>query len=253
MHGVTIPEPDVIVGTLDGPTSVLVIGAHPDDADLNCGGLLLLEHERDRQTAILDLTLGEAGSRGTVEDRRQESIAAAEILGVGTRVRLDLGDGRLAPTLEGSLAIARVIRHLRPTVVVAPYPEDKHPDHAAAGKLVESALYHGKMRSFDLGPAIWSPKGVLLYNQHVYRTPDLVIDVTPVFEGKMEAIRAFKTQFATPLTDIDKDYIPLGTPDYPWFAETRMRQYGGHIRVKYGEGYLLSEPLRAVDPVGLFD
>lgn len=234
-----------IVGSLEQEAAVLAIGAHPDDADLNCGGTLLLESKKGRVVGIIDLTLGEAGSRGTVEIRRQEAIDAADILGVSVRCQFNFGDGVLRPEVEHSLALATALRRLRPQLVLCPYPEDKHPDHAASGQLVESALYHARMRSFDLGAPIWSVPQLVYYNQHIYRHPDVVIDVTEVLDAKMQAVRAFETQFGKPLTDVGEDYIPLGTSDYQFFAETRMRQYGSLIKASYGEGYLLSQPLAA--------
>ncbi|HKX25133.1 MAG TPA: PIG-L family deacetylase, partial [Actinomycetota bacterium] len=113
------------------PVDLLAVGAHPDDVEMGCGGVLLLAAAEGRRTGIVDLTDGEASTRGTPEIRAQERDRATELLGVATRQRLGLVDGTVGTEPDHRLALVGAIRELQPRVVVAPYPEDRHPDHAA--------------------------------------------------------------------------------------------------------------------------
>jgi bacillithiol biosynthesis deacetylase BshB1 len=230
---------------------VLAIGAHPDDVELTMGGLLLRLRDAGRSVAILDLTRGEGGTRGTPEIRAREAAEAAALLGAEARVVLDLGDGRLAATEEVRRAVVDAIRRFRPALVLAPRGADLHPDHAAAGEAVRSVRYVCGMPKWFPGPHGPHRPRSFLYSMHhsCDRPPSLVVDVTPVFERKMSLVRCFASQLhdpgsKEPRTSIaSEDFLPR------W--EARHRWFGERIGVRYGEPFFHEGPVPVLDPVTL--
>jgi bacillithiol biosynthesis deacetylase BshB1 len=227
------------------------ICAHPDDAELVMGGTLALHAQRGRRTALVDLTRGECGSRGDTATREREAQEAAGILGVGHRESLGLPDAQLGSVVEQRDAIAGAIRRLRPRVVITQYWEARHPDHAAAGRLVYDACYVAGLRNYrpELGPAFRPRKVVyaLTVTEGFDLAPSFVVDVTTVWETKMRAIRAFASQF-TPAAD---EPVPLPFDRFQEAVELMARRHGQRIGVRYGEGFLTREPLRVDDLLGL--
>ncbi|HAV43384.1 TPA: bacillithiol biosynthesis deacetylase BshB1 [bacterium] len=231
---------------------VLAFGAHPDDTELCVGGTLIKLKSLGYRTGIVDLTQGEMGSRGDSPTRLREAAKAAEILGVDLRQTLDLGDGHLDEDLfKKRPPITTLIRQFKPTLILAPSKEDRHPDHAAAGRLVERACFDARLTKLDLGYPIHAPKATLYYLLHDYVEPTLVVDISDVFTQKMEAIKAYESQFCVPVKD--NEHPPIGISDYIFHVESRSRFYGSLINVEHGEAFYLRVPLRIKDLVALFE
>jgi bacillithiol biosynthesis deacetylase BshB1 len=230
---------------------VLAIGAHPDDVELTMGGLLLRLRDAGKSVAILDLTRGEGGTRGTPAIRAKEAEAAAALLGAEERVVLDHGDGRLAPTEEVRRAIVDAIRRLRPSLVLAPRTGDLHPDHDAAGEAVRSVRYVCGMAKWFPGPhAPFRPASFLFSMHHACDdAPSLVVDVTSVFERKMALVRCFSSQLHDPSSKEPRTNIASEEFLPRW--EARHRWFGERIGVKYGEPWFADGPVAVLDPLAL--
>jgi bacillithiol biosynthesis deacetylase BshB1 len=230
---------------------VLAIGAHPDDVELAMGGLLLRLRDAGRSVAILDLTRGEAGTRGTPEIRAREAAAAAAILGAGERTILDFGDARLEPSLEVRRAIVDAIRRLRPSLVLAPRWDDLHPDHAAAGRAVRSIRYVCGMPKWNPGPHPPHRPRTFLFSMHhaVDARPSLVVDVSAVFERKVAAIRCYASQLHDPASREPRTGI--SSEDFLPRWEARHRWFGERIGVRHGEPWFADGPVPVFDPATL--
>ncbi|OGF09173.1 MAG: bacillithiol biosynthesis deacetylase BshB1 [Candidatus Eisenbacteria bacterium RBG_16_71_46] len=226
------------------PLDALFFGAHPDDVELTSGGLAALLASHGHAVGIVDLTRGEAASRGTAEERAREAAAAATALGVASRETLGLPDLGLDRSDRAQLrAVVAVLRRHRPRLVVAPERDDLHPDHVEASQLVSRACYVAGLARFDAPGERHRPHRLLyaLYRGSVH--PHLVVDVTPVWERRMEALRAHRSQ-------LDPAVGPptyLTHPDFLAEVEARGRTFGAAMGVRYGEGY------RARGPLGLSD
>jgi bacillithiol biosynthesis deacetylase BshB1 len=219
----------------------LLFGAHPDDVEWGAGGISLVLREKKQTFAITDLTRGELGSRGTPEERAREAQSAAEFLGASVRDNLDMSDGFLVDSPEARLKVASVIRRCRPKVVLAPYWRDRHPDHAAAGRLIRnSALYCTLRKTNDPNPP-HRPALFLYYLLHHFRRPALVVDISALYARKLEALRFHGSQFSR--TASQYGVIPLGLDDYLFGLESRDRFFGSLIGVKYGEAFCCDAPL----------
>lgn len=224
---------------------ILAIGAHPDDAELCVGGTLIKSKSLGYTTGIIDLTQGEMGSRGDSKTRLEEAEAAARVLGLDLRETLNLGDGRLdevSATMRCPLT--RLIRRLRPRLILAPHWQDRYPDHAAAGRLIERACFDARLAKLDLGYPIHSPEAILYYPLHEYIEPTLVVDISDVFVKKMDAIKSYTSQFYAPVEDKNPT---LGISNYIFHIESRSRFYGSLINVDYGEAFWLKPPIRIRD------
>ena len=220
---------------------VLAFGVHPDDVELSCSGTLLVEKNNGKKTGIVDLTEGELGTRGTAETRYREAADAAMILGVDIRENLQIADGFFKNDEAHQRKVIRVIRKYKPEVVICNAPEDRHPDHGRSSKLVSDAAFLSglvKIETTDEGQVqeAWRPKYVLHYIQDRYLNPDFVVDITAVFEKKLEAIKAYKTQFYNPQLDEPETYI--STPDFLESVIYRYKMFGKMIGVKYAEGFI---------------
>jgi len=177
---------------------VVAFGAHPDDVELGCGGTLFKLKKMGYRTAIIDLTEGEMGSRGSVEQRYKEATEAAQILQVDLRKNLQIPDGHIEVSVQNREKIMREVRHLKPDLVFAPYPDDRHPDHVYAGNLVtEGCFYAGLQKMLpDLEPH--RPYRIIYYMAKYEFTPSFVIDITEEFEAKFKALQAYQSQFFNP-------------------------------------------------------
>lgn len=221
---------------------VLAIGAHPDDADLGVGGLLIKLAAQGQRTAILDLTQGELGSRGTVEERQQEAAHAATLLGLACRENAGLPDGGLADIPEQRTVVAHWIRKLKPRLLLLPMVPDRHPDHEAAHHLCKSANFFAGVASIDTGDAHYRAPEVFYYHPYFVGqdTPAFIADISEQFEKKHEALRAFKSQFHNP--DYDGPETLVASEQFWGDITTRAAYWGGRIGVAYGE------PLFSPDP-----
>ena len=230
---------------------VLAFGPHPDDVELFAGGTLHKVKALGYTTAIVDLTRGELGTRGTVTRREKESRAAAEILGVEIRDNLGMPDGSIENTQDSRMAIVKVVREYRPTIVLAPHPVARHPDHARASELIRDACFLAGLTKIDTGQERFMSATVLYYFEHVFEDmPDAVIDITESFDEKMKAVRAYKTQFYQPGQTGPQTY--LSRKEYLEEVEARARFFGSLIGVKYGEAFGIRGPVPVHDPVAIW-
>ncbi|MBM3317722.1 MAG: bacillithiol biosynthesis deacetylase BshB1 [Candidatus Eisenbacteria bacterium] len=229
------------------PVDVLAIGAHPDDVDMICGGTLAKLAARGRAVAILDLTRGEMGTRGTPETRAREAQRAAEILGARERVALDLGDGRIENSADARRQVIEVVRRLRPTLILTHYWDDLHPDHAAAGHLVRAVMYPVGFARYPAEGEPYRPNEVLFFMAHTPFEPSFVVDVDGYHERKMEAVRCFASQFHS--ADSAEPPTGISQPDFLLRLEARARHYGGLIGRAFGEPFLVTRAVPVADPV----
>lgn len=235
----------------DETVDVLAISAHPDDVELTCGGTLARIAASGRRFGILDLTRGEMGTRGTPEQRDEEANKAARILGAAFRRSLDLGDGGLRTGRAEELAVVEEIRRARPRIVLAPWPEDRHPDHARAGALVRDAAFYAGLRKIETGHPAHRPQQVLYFSTMYEHRPDFVVDVSATHEIKMRAIRAFASQFHDPASK--EPMTILATESFLASVEGRARNAGMTIGVAFGEGFRSMRPPRIDDVVAAFE
>ena len=220
---------------------LIAFGVHPDDVELSCAGVLLVEKKNGRKTGIVDLTAGELGTRGTAETRMAEAAHAAEILGVEIRDNLGMADGFFVNDETHQRKIITSLRRYQPEIILCNAPADRHPDHGRSARLVEDAAFLSglkKIETTDNGNVqeAWRPKYVLNYIQDRFINPDFVIDITSVFEQKLEAIRAFATQFHMEGDKGPQTYI--STPDFLDSVVYRHKWFGKMIGVKYAEGFI---------------
>src|SRR5271157_4946172 len=174
---------------------ILAIAAHRDDVEQTCGGTLLKMAALGRRTAILDLTQGEMGTRGTVEDRAREAAEAAHILKVGWRQALDIPDGRVENTYDNRLKVARVIRRLCPRVLILPYWQARHPDHATASVLGYESSFLAGLAKIDLGAVPHRPYKIIYASLYADVRPTFVVDISEQFETRFAALMAYRSQY----------------------------------------------------------
>jgi len=225
----------------------LVVAAHPDDAEISLGGTLLRLIAAGRRVGILDLTRGEMGTRGTADDREAETRAANRVLGSPWRVNLELPDSRVTVDVPGRERLARLLREQAPRLVFAQHTEDLHPDHAACGRLAREAWYLSglsRLAERDGGPPAQRPRHLFHYMGHVPFEPTLVVDVSAVWERKVELIRCYASQLA-PQGAGDRGQHLLFGADILARAEIRARYWGERIGVAFGEPLLHRGPLPA--------
>ncbi|HEY1496378.1 MAG TPA: bacillithiol biosynthesis deacetylase BshB1 [Candidatus Solibacter sp.] len=227
----------------DFTADILAIAAHRDDVEQTCGGTLLRSAARGLRTAILDLTQGESGTRGTAEDRAREADEAARILGVGWRQALDLPDGAIANTLENRIRIVRVLRELRPRVVILPYWQARHPDHAIVASLGYEACFLSGLAKIDPGTTPHRPFKIVYASLYADVRPSFIVDITPFIEQRHASLIAYQSQYANQAAG-GTLFVPEEEIRERTFAEAR--HYGLLAGVLYGEPFVQKE-------VGLID
>jgi len=214
---------------------ILVLAAHPDDAELAVAGTIVSAIAQGKKVGIVDFTRGELGTRGTPEIRLAESAASSTILGIHARENLELADGFFQNDRESQLKLIALIRKYQPDIVLANALEDRHPDHGKGAQLAIDACFLSGLRKIETGLAPWRPKHLYHYIQDRYLKPDFVVDITPFWEQKEAAIRAFKSQFFDPNSVEPASYI--SSPDFLNFIHARAQEMGHKLGVKYGEGF----------------
>jgi bacillithiol biosynthesis deacetylase BshB1 len=228
---------------------VLAFGVHPDDVELSCSGTLINELKKGNRTGVIDLTAGELGTRGSAAIRAEEAARAAEIMGLAVRKNLGMRDGFFSNDEAHQLQVIQAIRTYQPEVVLANVLDDRHPDHGRAGKLIADAAFLAglsKIETVDENGHLqqrWRPKQVLHYIQDRYQEPDLIVDITDSFEQRMEAIKAYSTQFHTGPEGARGVQTYISSPDFLDAIVARSRLMGKRIGVKYGEGYISSKSI----------
>lgn len=223
---------------------VLAIGVHPDDVELGCSGALINEVKRGKQVGIVDLTRGELGTRGSAETRFEEASRAAEIIGALVRENLGMRDGFFRNDEEHQMQLIRIIRKYQPELVFANVLDDRHPDHGRAGKLIRDAAFLSGLAKIETKAADgtlqekWRPKYILHYIQDWYFEPDLLIDISDVFEQRMKSIEAYTTQFHVRGKKQEGPQTYISNPDFLDSVIARARILGKRIGVKYAEGFI---------------
>jgi N-acetylglucosamine malate deacetylase 1 len=236
--------------TAEPGLDILAFGAHPDDVELAVGGTLLLAQEAGQKTAIVHLTAGELGTRGTPAIRRREANAAAEMLGAATMEIAGLPDGHLEPDLQAKRVVVDAIRRHRPSLILAPYWEDLHPDHKVTGELVRQAAFLSGLVNWNPGLAPWRPNRVLYYMSHTGFEPNLIVDIGAVFETKKRAAQCYGSQFHNPDSQERETYIARAE-FWDWW-EGRARHWGHLIGATHGEPLCSGGPIPTRDPSSLF-
>lgn len=229
---------------------VLAVAAHRDDVELTCGGTLLRAAQFGRRTAVLDLTAGETGTRGTAELRAAEALRAADVLGLAARENLGLPDAGIVNTPDVRLEVARAIRRFAPRVVIAPALQGRHPDHRITAELVRDACFVAGLAKLAPDVPRHRPFKVLhcLSFREDWVKPTFVVDVSDVFERKLEAVRCYASQFSGAVQA--GEVYPTGEP-LDAVVRHQAAHYGSLIRTRYGEPFFTFETMRADDVAGL--
>lgn len=220
---------------------LLAIAAHPDDVELSCAGTLLVHARQGKKTGIIDLTRGELGTRGTAETRKREAEAAAKILKLDVRENLGLPDGFFENSREYQMPLIRAVRKYRPEIVLANAPEDRHPDHGRASRLIYDSCFLAGLIKVETElegekQQAWRPKQIFYFIQDRYLDPDFIVDISEVIEQKHEAVRCYTTQFLASEEDALQTYI--STPMFFNSVVRRSAMMGRMIGVEYGEGFI---------------
>lgn len=220
---------------------ILVLAAHPDDAELGCGGTIAKHVKLGHSVGIIDFTRGELGTRGTPEKRREEAMASAKILGISVRDNLALPDGFFQSDRGSQLTVIRALRKYKPRIVLANAILDRHIDHGKGSELAYDACFLSGLVKIETrdeegrNQEPWRPEAVYHYVQSQFIMPDFVVDISSEWETKMKAIRAFTSQFHDPSSSEPETYI--SKPGFLRMLEARAVEYGHAIGADYGEGF----------------
>lgn len=233
------------------PLDVLAIFSHPDDAELTMAGTLLRLKSLGYRTGVADMTRGEMGTRGTPEIRAKEALDAARVLGLDARVNLALPDGHLLLNEENRLAVTRLLRRHSPKVVFTSHWDDPHPDHAATAHIVREAARLATMKRYDKDSVMNAIKMPAIAHAVYSRlvVPSFIVDVSEFADKKMEAIRAYASQFY--LADSKEPETRIAQKGFLKQIEDRARYYGSLIGVEDGEPFYVREALNVDDPFAL--
>jgi bacillithiol biosynthesis deacetylase BshB1 len=221
---------------------VLAIGVHPDDVELGCSGTLIKEVKRGKKAGVIDLTQGELGTRGTIETRFQEAEEAAKIMGVSVRQNLKMRDGFFQNDEAHQLQLIQAIRKYQPEIIIGNILEDRHPDHGRAGQLIYDACFLSGLKQVKTKDEEgreqekWRPKQLLHYLQDRFYEPDVIVDITEVWDQRLQSIKAYKTQFHNPGNNEDETYI--SSPEFLESIIARARLLGKRIGVRFAEGFI---------------
>ena len=225
----------------DLSVDILAIAAHRDDVEQTCGGTLLVQQALGSRTAILDLTQGEGGTRGTAAERAAEATEAARILRVSHREALDLPDSNVQNTLENRLKVAAVIRRLRPRVVILPYWQGRHPDHYTSATLGYEACFAAGLSSLELAPEHGLPHRpfkILYASLYADVRPTFVVDITQHIEARQQALLAYRSQYGAQPTGTGL-FVPEEDIRERMFSTAR--HYGLLAGVRYAEPFVQKE------------
>jgi len=236
------------------PLDVLALAAHPDDVELCAGGTMCLLAGQGYRTGIVDFTRGELGTRGTPQQRQKEAKRAGEILGLSVRDNLGIPDGDITNSKENQRALIQRIRRYRPHIVLINAPDDRHPDHPNAAQLSTEALFYSGLAKIETADANgapqkpWRPHHVLHYMQSIEFTPTFVVDVSEVWEQRIQALQAFESQFHNPNYESDEPETFVSNKGFLDWVAARARVYGYRIGAEFGEPFLYRH-----GPVGVAD
>ena len=224
---------------------ILVLSAHPDDAELGCGGTIALAVSQGKKVGIIDLTQGELGTRGTVAIRQQEADKSSEILGLSIRENMGFRDAFFKNDEEHQLALIKKVRKYQPDIILAAAPKDRHPDHPRASELIVEACFLSGLARIETecqqkSQAAWRPQVLYHYIQSVFLSPDFVVDVSEHWPVKIESIQAYQSQF---FNHGEGPETYISNPRFLKMVESRGVELGHSIGVNYGEGFIADRNL----------
>jgi bacillithiol biosynthesis deacetylase BshB1 len=229
---------------------ILAIAAHRDDVELTCGGTLIKAVSLGRTTAVIDLTAGELGSRGSAQLRGEEADNAAKVMGLSARDNLGLPDGGVVNTPETRAKLAAMIRRFKPAIVIAPSMRGKHPDHTVSAQLIRDACFVAGLKKVEPDVPVHRPRKIihcLAYREDNVK-PTFVVDISDAFEKKLEAVKCYSSQFDEAIQA--GEVSPNGEPLYD-IIRHQAAHYGSLIRTKYGEPFYTTETMRVDDIAAL--
>lgn len=226
---------------------VMAFGAHPDDIELGCAGALIKLTDQGHAVALVDMTLAELSTRGTVETRQVEAAHAAQIIGAAARENLRLADGDIRADDASRRKVVQVLRRYRPHMILVPYYQDRHPDHVHASELIYESAFMAGLPRYDTDQEAFRPAQVVYYMHWYEFEPTFIVDISAQFERKMEAIAAYSTQFKA--DEGAWQQTRLTSPEYNWLLVHRMAHYGAMIGKQYGEGFLIRGKMEAETPL----
>ncbi|MDR3714480.1 MAG: bacillithiol biosynthesis deacetylase BshB1 [Puia sp.] len=232
---------------------ILAIAVHPDDVELGCSGTLMMEKLHGKKTGVVDLTRGELGTRGTPELRAEEAARAAAIMGLDVRENLGMADGFFRNDEAHQRLLIRSIRKYRPEIVLSNSLADRHPDHGRAGHLIAESCFLSGLRKIEtvdtdgIAQEHWRPKYIFHYIQDRYANPNFVYDVTPVFDRKLDSIRAYSSQFHAAGYQADEPQTYISTPEFLQAIVGRHQLFGKMIGVSFAEGFITEKMIGISD------
>jgi bacillithiol biosynthesis deacetylase BshB1 len=233
-------------------TDILAFGAHPDDVELAAGGTLLKAARAGSATGVITLTRGETGTRGSLETRAAEFDAASRLMGLAHHEMLSLPDGRLTADEESRLAVVREIREHRPTILLLPYWEDRHPDHGAASRIVQEAAFLAGLPKLDTGQEPFRPAELVYYMSSWEFEPSFVVDISAHIEEKKSAIQAYGTQVFNPSLATGEEQTFISSEHFWQLLLSRMAHYGRLIGASFAEPFRIRGLVEIADLVGAF-
>ncbi len=229
---------------------ILAIAAHRDDVELTCGGTLIKASLLGRSTAVIDLTAGELGTRGSAKLRGEEASRAAAVMGLSARENFGLPDGGVVNTPETRAKLAVAIRRFRPAIVIAPSIKGKHPDHTVSAQLIRDACFVAGLRKVEPNVPVFRPRKImhcLAYREDNIK-PTFVVDISDTFEKKLEAVKCYSSQFDEAIQA--GEVYPNGEQLYE-IIRHQAAHYGSLIRTRYGEPFFTTETMRVDDIAAL--
>ncbi len=232
---------------------VLAVSPHPDDVELHCGGLMIRFADLGYATGIVDMSLGEMGTRGTIDGRKGEAAAAAEVLGLSERLNLELSDARIGTCPTHRDALIGAVRRYRPDMLLVPHEVARHPDHEATARLARDAAFLAGLEKIDTDHPAFRPRKVVFYlTHHRYQDPrpSFIVDITSTYHRKIEAVKAHRSQFHDPDSTEPETFI--SRPEFLEEVEAQSRYYGQLIGARYGEPFVVREYLSIDDPLAHF-
>ena len=223
------------------PVDLLAFGPHPDDIEIGIGGTIAKHAALGFRVGLCDLTAGEMGSNGTIEERLAEAEAARGVLGAAWRTNLRLPDRAIGTDASHARAIAALIRLARPRIVALPYWSDRHPDHVAASQLLTEAVFSAGLRRYQAEGEAWRPESACYYFINDWAPPSFVVDVSEHYGLKQRSLACHASQFtpaaagavATRLTSVR----------FQQLIESRDAQFGAQAGVAFAEGFVVKHPV----------
>lgn len=222
--------------------NILAFGAHPDDVELGCAGTLIKETQKGQKVGIIDLTLGELGTRGNAKIRKDEAQKAAKIMGIALRENMGFKDGLFQNNEENKIAIIEKIRNYQPDIVIACAHADRHPDHPKCSQLITEACFLSGLEKIDTKQAVWRPKAIYYYIQFQSLIPNLVIDISAQMLLKLKAIKSYSSQFYNP--ESKESPTIISSKNFLDSISYRAKDLGRQSNCKYAEGFVVHHLLK---------